>query len=489
MPVRCLYAAAAVTVALMCRPTAAQAQTWRAVDGGHFTVISDAPERRIRTIAWQFEQMRAALAVGLPWARVVLERPVVVIAAKDENSMRRLAPEYWEQRGGIRPASVFVGGADRYYIALRTDLEVEEQGMNPHRQAYWAYSALVLGGSMGGKLPLWVVNGLAGVLSNTIVRDREVEFGKPMPWMAASAKEGPRLPLVELFAVDRDSEYYRSGVNRERFDAQTWALLQFMIFGYKDQAGPRFDQVIQRLAAGVPAEAAVTAAYGSVATLEDAYLLYVQQSVYSYGRLPTDAAIVEAKLPIRETTAAEHAAIRAGFHVAMGREEEARELIAIARKADAATPGADDVEALLADRAQQVDQARGLFARAAAAGSTSYWTYYRLASLRTGPSMSMEDVAAIEPLLERATTLNPQFTPAFSFLADIQARLKHTDGAIVSARHAIELDTANVNHYLQLARILAAASRREDAAQVARQALALATTPQQRTALESFVAD
>jgi len=258
-------------------------------------------------------------------------------------------------------------------------VQVTAQLQNPHAAAYWAYSGLVLQRALGGRLPLWLTNGLAAVLSNTIVRNNEVEFGRPQPWMAERAKEGPRLPLPALFAVDHDSPSYRGGVDRERFDAQTWALVQFLIFGNKDNAAARFDQLIGQLAAGVPSEQAVTAVYGSVAALDEAYLLYVHQGVYSYSRLPTDTAIVEAQLPARVAAPADHMASRAAFHVAMNRPVEARALIAAARQADPASPAADTVEAVLLDREQHADEARNLFAKAAEAGSSSFWTYYRLA--------------------------------------------------------------------------------------------------------------
>lgn len=474
-------------VLLLSLPMAAAADTWHEVKGGNFTVVSNASERRTRSIAWQFEQMRAAIAEGLPWARVTHERPVYVIAVKDENSMRAMAPMYWEERGRSRPGSVFVGGDARNYILLRTDLEVEEQGMNPHSQAYWAYSALVLRQSLGGRLPLWITNGLAGVLSNTIVRAREVEFGKPMPWMAEQAREGPRLPLAELLGIDSRSPYYQGGITRERFDAQTWALVQFLIFGYKDNAGPKFDQLIQRLASGMDGGDAIASVYGSIAAVEDACLLYVQQSVYAYGRLPTSTAIVEEKLPVREASEAEQAAIRAGFHAAMRRPAEARALLVESRAAAAGNSDADDVEAVLLDEEQQTAEALAMFEKAAAAGSTSFWTYYRLATLRAGGSFSAAEAPALAPLVERATLLNPLFVPAYSFLANIHTVLRNTDQAVAAARRAVELDAANVSHYVQLARVLAAGNLREEAAAVAQQALPLAGTAQDRNALEVFL--
>jgi hypothetical protein len=50
-------------------------------------VVSNAGDGRARNVAWQFEQIRAAIQIGWPWARVQLDRPVIVVAAKDENSM------------------------------------------------------------------------------------------------------------------------------------------------------------------------------------------------------------------------------------------------------------------------------------------------------------------------------------------------------------------------------------------------------------------
>ena len=35
-----------------------------------------------------------------------LNKPLVVIAVKDEISMKALAPSYWEQKNGVRPATV-----------------------------------------------------------------------------------------------------------------------------------------------------------------------------------------------------------------------------------------------------------------------------------------------------------------------------------------------------------------------------------------------
>lgn len=476
----------ALAAALAAMSTSASAQTWREVKTDHFTMVSDASEGRARRIVWQFEQMRRALQDGFPWMQVEVDRPVMVIAVRDERSMRRLAPQFWEQRGS-RPASVFVEGADRHYILLRTDLEVEDQLMNPFNNAYRAYSSLVLAQGSTGDLPLWLTNGLAVMLSNTIVRQREIVFGRPMPWVTEVAREGPRLPLAELLAADTSSPGFRGSIARERFDAQSWALVEYLLYGNKDNARERFDRLVDLLAAGKSSEEAVVEVYGSLAGLDDAYTLFVQQNVYTHNTTPTSGDIVEGDLVARVMSVPEHAAVRAAFHVAMGRPDEAREVAATAAKADAASIVPADIEGMLYDYEQNREAADAAFAKAVAGGSTSYWTYYRLASLRLNAGAAGDRLAEIGAWLERATELEPSFAPAHAQLATTRINRGEVEPAIASARRAVELAPGNLSYRSLLARVLTRATRTDEALQVAREGLALARTPAERAGFEALI--
>jgi tetratricopeptide (TPR) repeat protein len=476
----------ALVAVLLMVSAPARAQTWREVKTEHFTMVSDAGEGRARRIIWQFEQMRRALQDGFPWMQVNVDRPVLVIAVKDENSMRAIAPQFWEQRGP-RPGSVFIGGADRHYIMLRTDLEVEDQLMNPYNNAYRAYSSLVLTQGLGRDLPLWLTNGLTVMLSNTIVRQREIVFGRPMPWVVEVAREGPRLPLADLLSADTSSPGFRGAIARERFDAQSWALVEYMLYGRKDDARARFDRVIELLASGQTSEAAIVEVYGSLPALDDAYTLFVQQNVYTHNTTPTSRDIVEGKLAVRVMSVPEHAAVRAAFHVAMGRPVEARAVATTARKADPASPVADDIEGMLHDYEQNRDAAMAAFAKAVAAGSTSYWTHYRLASLRLNTGADGAQMAEVDVLLERAAALEPSFAPAYSQLATLRINRGEVEPAVVAARRAVELDPGDLSYRSLLVRILTRATQTDEALRVAREALAMARTPEERAGFEALI--
>src|ERR1041385_19894 len=202
-----IWAALGLTIVTM-SASARAADTWIEAKSPNFTVVSNAGEKRARNIAWQFEQIRSAMEKGMPWARVRLNRPVTIIAVKDLDGMKQMAPAFWE-KGDIHPASVLSSMPDRHYVLLRSDVEAEDrEGINPHNQAYWSYASLVIDSSFSRPLPLWFSRGLSAVLSNSIVRDNEIQFGRIIPWMIRTLQEQPRLRLEELLAVDGRSEYY-----------------------------------------------------------------------------------------------------------------------------------------------------------------------------------------------------------------------------------------------------------------------------------------
>jgi hypothetical protein len=103
-----------LTAAAVVRPCAAHAaDKWIEVSGPHFTIASNASPREATTITWEFEQIRAAIGALWTWARVDLNKPLVILAVKDENSIKALAPQYWEQKNAVHPASVWLAGSTR----------------------------------------------------------------------------------------------------------------------------------------------------------------------------------------------------------------------------------------------------------------------------------------------------------------------------------------------------------------------------------------
>ena len=482
------YRLAVPLLVLVCLPAVARADDpWIEVKSPNFTVVSNAGDGRARNVAWQFEQIRAAIQLGWPWARVQLDRPVIVVAAKDENTMKLLVPGFWEKSDrDSRPSSVFGTGAAAHYITLRSDVRAEDTlGVNPYVSSYWSYSALTLNEAFERPLPLWFRNGLAEVLSNSIVRDNEIQFGRAIPWNVASLQQNARLRLSELVALDTSSPYYTNGVTRGRFDAQCWGVMHYMLFGLTD-GGSRVNQLAELLFKGASSAEAIQKVFGSVDALEIAYLNYQKKPLTQFARLKVETNASSKNFPVRALSAGESAGVHAAVHAAFGRPVEAR--AAIAAAGANRTASTYDVEALLLDREGKRDDARAAYVKAAELNSDSFYTHYRLATLLWTATADADTRLRIEALLRRSVALNNFYSPSLAFLADTIAQGSTPADALPIATRAASLDPSSASARMTLARALSRVNRRDEAMGHARAARALAQTDQERSATEELIA-
>src|SRR5262249_10459518 len=153
----------AIALAILVLPAVA-ADQWIEVRSPHFTLTSNAGKGDTARLAWQLEQVRSEMAVLWPWVKVDLNRPPGVFVVRDEQSMKQLAPAFWEKKNDSRAASVWVSGYERTFLALRTDVEQDAKlHVNPYASSYFAYISLIFQQSVPRRLPPWFVRGLAGV--------------------------------------------------------------------------------------------------------------------------------------------------------------------------------------------------------------------------------------------------------------------------------------------------------------------------------------
>ena len=441
---RILLAAVALTMVVMPVHTGAK-ETWTEVKSSHFTAWSDSGDRRARDLLWQFEQIRFAVATLWPWAQVNLAKPLLVLAVKDEQGMKALGPEYWERKGGTRPVSVWVTGADRHYMAIRSDVRGEDNlYLNPYTSSFFSYVGLILGVSFDRDLPLWFSRGLAGVLSNTVLRGNEIYIGAPIPWHIDKLRSEPRWQLKRLLAVTRASPDYRSGEGLRQLDAESWAFVHFLLFADSGAHRSQVNRFAAMLGSGANAEAAFTEAFGRVDDVQRAYFAYADRALFSFQKLVVDKGISREQFTSQPVPPAEAAAGRAAFHVAMGRGAEARALIAEAKAADSGAGNADLAEGLLLEREGKRDEARAKYMIATQSGATNAYAYYRAAMLMWEGRPDEAMMNQIEANLARAVELNPLFAEAFAGLAEARAVLKKPLAAVAPLlSKAVTLDPSD----------------------------------------------
>ena len=464
--------------------TAAVAQgTWLELKSPHFTVVSNAGEGRSREIAWQFEQVRAAIVAGWPWARTELDRPVLVIAAKDESTMKSLL-QLRDEVGTIT-TSVGETAPDRHYIVVRSDVRTDDRvESNPFYGAYWVYSALTLKNGGEHELPLWYWTGLACVLGNTMVRPEEMRFGLSIPWLLREVRSEARLRLTEFLTLDAKSSYYTNNPTRSRFDAQAWAFMHYLLYEALQEQPDRVNRLNRLVLEGRPSVDAVQEAFGGIDQLEIAYLKHVNKPLMQYARAKIETKIDPKAFTARTLSPAVSAAIRAGLHGAFGRAVEARALITESRKLDETSPQSYEVEGQLLEREGKRAEAQAAFEKAEQLKSENFYTYLRLANL-TWPDKAASP--EMERRLRRAVALNDGHAPTQAALADALVASHHAADALEPAKRAVALEPAAAQPRLTLARVQWALMNRPVARGLARSALLASRTDGERKDAQALI--
>jgi len=489
MTIRPLTRASAFAVALaLCTPALHAADQWIEVKSPHFVVTSNAGESSAKSVAWQLEQIRSAIAVWWSWARVDLNKPMAVLALKDEPTMKALAPEYWEKKGRVHPSSVWVTGPDQYYVAIRTDVKAEDQqNINPYFTSYFSYVSLILQQSVDRDLPLWFNRGLSGVMSNTLVHEDEILVGAPIPWHLERLRERDRLPLARLVKLTGDSPEFRTEEGLELVDAQSWALVHFLLYGDKGAHAASLGRFATLVATGTEPDAAFREALGGVEQLDGPLTTYVSHNLFSFRKLAVDASTKREGFTVRSLGPADAGATRALFHAAMGRPVEARAAIADARRTAAEVPDGFLAEALLLDREGKRDEAITAFTRAIDGGSTSPYAPYRLAMLLWQPQMDHETLVRIEKLLGQAIASNKRNAAGYARFGEIRAILGSGE-PMPYVSQAIALEPGEPRHRMTAARVLWRQKKYGEALKQAQIAASLAHTEEERRDATQMIA-
>ena len=465
---------------------AGAAETWTQVETASFTVVSNAGEGTARRTATEFEQARAAYLRIWPWMKAARIKPTVVVALKDENAMRRWAPGYYEGKGGVSWVSVWVEGADRLYMLLRTDARPADQAVTPNYNLYRAYLGILLAETLERPFPQWLSNGLAGVLGNVSVHDREILLGRPVPWQFESFRATPRLPLQTVLDVRRDSPLLEKEAERQQFDAQCYVLVHYLLFGDRVAGSAKLDSFQRLWLAGATQDRALRESIGDIGAIEGALANHARAPVLRFATFDVEAKIAAARPAARAVSPAETAGLQAAVHVALNRPVEAQAAIREARSGDPRLAVSYDAEGVLADRDRDEPRAKEAYAQAVELGSKSPYSHYRAAQLVSSAKPDATTLAFMRLRLERAIELDPGYANAHSFLAETLVQQNEGTAALPLAERAVSLEPGNSYHRVALARVLHQLGRSDEARQAVEHGLRLARDGADRANAERF---
>jgi Tfp pilus assembly protein PilF len=489
---RAVSVVAAALVLSAAANAAAGAPVWVELKTPAFTVVSDAGEKDARYVARQFDQVRALLKEVWPWARLDPSRPITILAARDENGIRLLLPEYWERKGAARPAGVFVKAPDRSWVVVRSDVArlraADSEEDNAFLVVFHEYVHLVLHLNFSA-LPAWLDEGLADFWGNTIVDDEHVDIGRFIRYHLATLQGTGLLPLERLLAIDRSSREYSENNRATLFYAESWALVHYLAFGIETPAGQLslLNRFVNLLKAGKPPADAQREAFGDLAALQKGFESYVGRYRFRYRRKPLALTAADQKWTTRALTAGESLALRAGLHAATGRPNEASRLAGEALALDAANAAAHEALAVVAVRQGKEDDALASFARAVELRDASDFAHYSYGRLLWGRASDDATLEKVEQAFLRAAELNTSYADAYDALASVMAaRGAPLSKTLPLAVRAAQLEPSDIDHIITALRL---AARGGQAAEVRRRAEGLLSnaTAEDRRKLEALL--
>ena len=456
-------------------PSRDKPQNWVQVTSPHFVVATNSSEKQGRRIADQFERMRSVFHAAFPKLNMDSGTPIIVLAIKDEKDFRALEPEAYLAKGSLKLGGVFMRGPDKNYVLMRLDAE----GEHPYAVIYHEYTHFLIGKSADW-MPLWMNEGLAEFYENTEIHEKEASLGEPSGENLRWLRENRLLPLATLFSVDRKSSYYHEEKKGSIFYAESWALTHYILMNDFAQKTHRLSDYSALVTQKVDPVTAAGQVFGDLKQLEAALDNYIHGGVFHYLTMATPTEVDDSAFKVENLAGTQSDALRADFLAYNQRTSDAQALLDRILQEDPKNVLAHETKGFLAFQQEQLDEGEKWYAQAVQLDSQSYLAhyYYAVISMRDSREASQPD--RIESSLREAIRLNPSFAPAFDSLGVfLGMRHKNLEEARTMGLTAISLDPANIDYRINVANILMAMEKGQNAIEVLRAAAKLAKTPEE----------
>jgi hypothetical protein len=488
---------------------AAEPSPWLEIHSTHYTVITDAGEKKGKEVALRFEQMRAVFATLLMKERLNEPVPLTILAFKNDKNYYQSAP--LRQGQPIDVPGFFVPGEDHNFIVLNL---FEEESW---RAVAHDFAHLLLNYNYP-PVPGWFDEGVAEYFGSIRLDDKKYEIGGDPELRSAftedllqnqrEVRNPPKsltellggqvwLALPDLLTMKHDTSTYTEGTHHTLFYAQSWMTMHYLLHEKKlPETGTYFGLVENQ---HVPVEEAIQKAYGMTpAQLDQAVKDYFHSltplflaldaskqpgsqttapQVYEFPEIvgPSDSAITSKVFP---ETDARALVAEVKIRIPDRREAGLQELQALAtapsptpaKKADTKN---DEKNALLvmaagneiAHRAlawdhlqrSEFDAAAEELGNAAALNQSDMWIRYYLSVLKYRVSQSKH--AEIQGLPNMMQDLRgvldwyPEFADAYDLLAIARGEGGGPVAAMQAERAAIQLSPRNQQYVYHLAEI------------------------------------
>ena len=463
---------------------------WVEVHSAHFSVLTDAGDKRGREVALRMEQMRAVFGLLIMKDKLKMPVPITVIALKSDKQYGMVAPAKQSMAAGF-----YVPGSDRVYIVLNL-FEADPWRSVAHPLAHYLlnYNYPPAQG--------WFDEGLAEYFGSIQI-GRQVEIGGD-PELAPEWHEDifdelrrdPNTPqsltqlvsspvwlsMVDLFTMKHDGSGAREGTHNTLYYAQSWMVVHYLVNKNKmPEAGMYFDLVLNQK---VPVEKAMVQAFDlSPEQMEEAVKTYFK-SLSGLG-----IALDQAKKPIGnpvDIQQPDHFALPfdaddIGMAVTSVKDEEARAVIddVMARVPEHRDQALHDLQQLTADpkdneaahrglawdhlRQKRYDAAADELEKATELNPRDPWIWYYRSALKYQKAQAtrqeMQGLANMMQDLRAVADWYPELADAYNMLAMARVEGGGINSALEAQRQAIALAPRNVEYQFNLGQIYVAGKK------------------------------
>jgi tetratricopeptide (TPR) repeat protein len=430
-------------------PAFAGEPEWVEVRSPHFSVVTDAGEKRGREVAVRFEQMRAVFGALFSKKAVNLPVPLQIVAFRNNKEMQEFVPLWRGKPTDV--AGVFQQSSDRSFIML--DMSSPE----PWQTVFHEYTHQLLNGNITGQTQPWFDEGFAEFFSTFKVNGKEAEIGRMPEGDSNILANNPWMKIADLFRVRQDSSTYNeTGGRRSIFYAQSWLVVHYIYEQrWLAKAYIYFD-LVRRQRWNV--NDSIRQAFGVSAEDWDKSLLqYFSKGGVGYGKIPTPPGIETNGYTVRPLNSIDAKAVLADMHLHSVdyRERAITEFEEILR-AQPDHPAALRGLGYAYLTKKDFHRAGEYFRRAAEHDSSDPRVLYYSAFLiqqEEGPALGNDRqlLAVIQKQLEKAIALDPNFADAYSLLAFTYSSLGKNDQALATMLKAVALNPRNEGYAFNLA--------------------------------------
>jgi tetratricopeptide (TPR) repeat protein len=421
---------------------------WIEITSPHFSVVTDAGEKRGRETAMRFEQMRAVFGALMTKANVNIPVPLQIVAFRNSKELRQFVP-LWNGKP-VQLAGLFQGGEDRSFIML--DMSTE----NPWSVVFHEYAHQLMNGVLTARVDPWFEEGFAEYFSSIEVDTKEARVGKiPEDEYLVLQQQG-MMKVSDLFRVQQNSSTYdESGSHRTVFYAESGIVVHYL---YDNSLIPKLSKYfVLKLDQNVPVENAIQQSLGmSAADFDKVLRNYVSSGRFRYFPIPTPANIVSSEYAVRQLSPADSGAVMADIHLhSPDYHEKALAEFQEILNADPNNAAAARGLGYAYLQKQDYTQAGEYFKRAALADSKDPRVHYYSALMmsREGDFADRSDLPEMIKQLETAIALDPNFADPYSLLAFAQMYAGDPAKGLVTIQKAVALSPRNEIYQFDLAQM------------------------------------